>query len=130
MADGNEIAALFDGYANSEDLFNNFRSVPSFQNYLPGQFIFHLLIEGRYDEMGSLGHKQGRVVMGMQAGTSYPSYVNIGHGYSNDYYDDPSLYMGAWAVSTDAQVVPLPPSLLLMASGLIGCVGFKRWFRR
>ena len=26
--------------------------------------------------------------------------------------------------------VPIPPSILLMASGLIGCVGFKRWFRR
>ena len=26
--------------------------------------------------------------------------------------------------------VPLPPSLLLMASGMIGCIGFRRWRRR
>ena len=36
--------------------------------------------------------------------------------------------LGAWYVS--GTPVPLPTSMLLMASGLVGCIGLKRRFRR
>ncbi len=53
-----------------------------------------------------------------------PSYFDIGPDNVNE-------IIGAWVVlDPQASPVPLPPSLLLMASGLIGLVGFTRKFRR
>lgn len=41
-----------------------------------------------------------------------------------------SYTLGAWVVSTDLQAIPVPSTLVLMASGLIGCAGLRRRFRR
>ena len=42
-----------------------------------------------------------------------------------------SFSPGAWVVAHSLPAaVPLPPTLLLMVSGLVGCAGIKRWFRR
>jgi len=44
--------------------------------------------------------------------------------------DAASKYHGAFALSTDAQVTPLPSSLLLLTAGVAGLLGLKPKSRR
>ena len=107
-------------------------------SYNPNTQIFDLAVNGRMEHYWNGARSQWESAVG-SAGVYedinnplffYADLVGgvTGSTFIGDTYTNDSI--GAWVVSTDAQIVPIPPSLLLMASGLIGCVGLRRWVRR
>ena len=130
-----QVQNLFGGHAPGEIIASFSMTRVS---YDPNTLMFDLAVNGRMEhywngprsqwesDVGSAG-----VYENMNNPLSF--YADLtggvtGQTFIGDTYAHDSI--GAWVVSTDAQIVPIPPSLLLMASGLLGLVGFKRWFRR
>ena len=51
-------------------------------------------------------------------------------GHPEHHSTDYALFAVSSPLTVGLNPVPIPPGILLMASGLIGCAGLQRWFRR
>jgi len=146
MANQSQMQAIF-AYGPAGEIVEGFAPTQFFVNQGGGSnytanIQFYIDFTGRYeydDPADALGkHPIYQFYIYADIESTPDSYYDEWYGDSNGYgspYEgddnsDDLWYTGAWVVSTDLAVVPVPPSLLLMASGLIGCVGLKRWFRR